>query len=65
MVRTWVGTLRNVIAPQKRAAMLGTRSAIPIVASGHETALKGRIHDCSSPAAEAAKTPCATGAVHT
>jgi transposase len=27
MVRTWVGTLRSVIAPHKRAAMLGARSA--------------------------------------
>jgi hypothetical protein len=27
MVRTWVGTLRFVIALQKRAGMIGTRSA--------------------------------------
>ena len=35
MVRTWVGTLRFVIALSKRAAMLRTRSAAPIVARGH------------------------------
>src|SRR5512144_1907726 len=33
-VRTWVGILRFVIAPRERAAMPGTRSAQPIVASG-------------------------------
>ncbi len=35
-VRTWVGTLRTVIALQKRAAMQGAQSAKPIGASGHE-----------------------------
>ncbi|MGA2795610.1 MAG: hypothetical protein ABSE69_19260, partial [Roseiarcus sp.] len=35
-VRTWVGTLRTVIAPQKRAATQGAQSAKPIGASGHE-----------------------------
>src|ERR1700733_11361331 len=36
MVRTWVGKIRSVIAPTKRVACLGTRSATPIVARGHE-----------------------------
>ncbi len=46
-VRTWVGILRFVIAPREPAAMPGTRSAQPIVASGLPTAPTGRIHDRS------------------
>jgi hypothetical protein len=60
-VRTWVGTLRFVIAHQKRAAMLGTRSAQPIVASGLPTAPTGRIHDRSRPHANAAKNRLPNG----
>jgi len=61
MVRTWVETLRSVIAPQERVAMLGTRSAKPIVASGHAPQPKGRIHDRSRPVAETAKKPLRNG----
>src|SRR5512144_1730500 len=56
-VRTWVGILRFVIAPLERAAMPGTRSAQPIVASGLPTAPTGRIHDRPRPHANAAKNP--------
>jgi hypothetical protein len=61
MVGTWVGTIRFVIALQKRAAMLGTRSAAPIVARGHEPHRKGRIHDRSRPVARASKNPLRNG----
>jgi len=60
-VRTWAGTLRFVIAPLERAAMLGTRPAQPIGASGRQTASTGRIHDRSRPIAAAAKKPLPTG----
>ena len=61
MVRTWVGKLRSVITPSKRAAMLGARSAQPIVASGHAPRSKGRIHDRSRPVAQALQNPLRNG----
>ena len=61
MVRTWVGTIRFVIAPHERAAMLGTRSAAPHRGPRSCTAPKGRIHDRSRPVAEAFKSPLRNG----
>ncbi len=58
-VRTWVGILRFVIAPRERAAMPGTRSAQPIVASGLPTAPTGRIHDRSQTTRQRRQKPLA------
>lgn len=58
---TWVGTFCSVIAHQQRAAMLRTRSAQPIGASGHRTAQQGRIHDRSRPNATDAKNSLPNG----
>ena len=65
MVRTWVGKLRYVIAPKKRAAMLGAQSAIPLGASGHEPRQKAEYMTAPDFMPKLTKIPCNKGAVHT
>ena len=65
MVRTWVGTLRVVIAHQKRAAMLGTQPAQPIGASGRRPRRQTEYMTAPDQMPTPPKTPCPTGAVHT
>jgi hypothetical protein len=64
-VRTWVGKLRIVIALQKRAAMQGAQSAIPIGASGHEPHQQAEYMTAPDFAPKPTKTSCNKGAVHT
>jgi hypothetical protein len=60
--RAWPG--RGPGPARLGAAMLKTRSAQPIGASGHRPQKTGRIHDRSTPCADPAKSPRQKGAVH-